>query len=205
MTDEDIKGISVEWFMGDYGDSGDYFRPPHDIDPRQFQPDKARIVLEYMMIGLTDRQSCALIPLDVRFWNSWRRGSRDTPSSFVRAYAKASDLQIASMGEMVIDISDGTDTTTASLLEDSLRNIDNPYAEGMNKQFERVVKGILQTNANRINARKWYVGKRLPGIYGDKIQLEHQGGTKPVEVDFKSLSTEQLEMLAQLEQSLDKE
>ena len=75
MTDEDIKGISVEWFMGDYGDSGDYFRPPHDIDPRQFQPDKARIVLEYMMIGLTDRQSCALIPLDVRFWNSWRRGS----------------------------------------------------------------------------------------------------------------------------------
>ena len=77
--------------------------------------------------------------------------------------------------------------------------------EGQNKQFERVVKGILQTNANRINARKWYVGKRLPGIYGDKIQLEHQGGTKPVEVDFKSLSTEQLEMLAQLEQSLDKE
>ena len=160
------------------------------------------IILDYMMIGLTDRQACALIPLDVRFWSSWKRGARDTPSAFNEAYGKASDLQIAAMGEMVIDISDGTDTTTASLIEESLRNIDNPYAEGMNKQFERVVKGILQTNANRINARKWYVGKRLPSIYGDKLQLEHQGGEKPVGISFKNLSTEQLEKLADLEQSL---
>ena len=202
MTDDDLGKITVGWFMGDTGDSGDYFRPPRDIDPRQFQPDKARIILDYMMIGLTDRQACALIPLDVRFWSSWKRGARDTPSAFNKAYDKASDLQIAAMGEMVIDISDGTDTTTASLIEESLRNIDNPYAEGMNKQFERVVKGILQTNANRINARKWYVGKRLPSIYGDKLQLEHQGGEKSVGISFKNLSTEQLEKLADLEQSL---
>ena len=204
MTAEDLVRISVEWFLGDTGDSGDYFRPPHDIDQRQFQPDKARIILEYMMIGLTDRQACALIPLDIRFWAAWRRGSRDTPENFKKAYSKASDAQLAAMGEMIIDISDGTDKSTATLLEESLKNIDNPYKEGMNKQFERVVKSILQSNSNRINARKWYVGKRLPSVYGDKIQLEHQTGDKPLEIDFKSLTTEQLEMLAELEQSLEK-
>jgi len=204
MTDEDLKSIQVEWFLGDIGDNGDYFRAPQDIDPRQFQPDKARIILEYMMIGLTDRQACALIPLDMKVWASWRRGARDTPKTFTQAYLKAAEFQASAMGEMIIDISDGTDSTTADLLEESLRNIDNPYKEGMNKQFERVVKGILQTNANRIGARKWYVSKRLPTVYGDKIQVEHQGGDKPVEIDFKSLTTEQLEMLAELEQSLDK-
>ena len=203
MTTYDYSEISVEWYLGDEGELAAYNQEsPSAVG--QFHPQLARLFLEYIQIGLTDRQACLEVPMNEKWPRSWSRGSMNAPANFIRALGEfAKPLQFDIMANDVVDISDGTDAlSNESAIVDA---IFNPLRDSLQKSTEKNVKAYHKMVGDRISARKWYVSKMKPSLYGDRVQLDHGNvGNKPFKrVDFKNLSDEQLEALSKIDEELD--
>jgi hypothetical protein len=202
IIEHEYSGISVPWLLGDEGELADYNQEKPSI-VGQFHPQLARLFLEYIQIGLTERQACLEVPMNERWPRSWGRGSMGAPLAFVDAlenYAKP--LQYDMMANDVVDISDGTDALTNE--KAIIESIYNPLRGALHKTNRKSVKEYRAMVGDRVAARKWYVGKMRPSKYGDKFQLDHgnTGGTPLKVVDYSKLSTEQLEALAKIDEAL---
>lgn len=81
----------------------------------------------------------------------------------------------------------------SELLFDEIIEIADKQGEdvGEDEQGNKVINhNIVQRNRLQIDARKWALSKMLPKKYGDKIQQEHSGEIKGV--NLSSLSTQEL-------------
>lgn len=198
----DYSGITCEWFLGDEGDVMDHCQG-RLVMPKEFDPRKARLLLEYLQLGLTLRQAALRVPVLESYVISWKRGSFAAPNTFVEAYAKAEAQQAHMMAQETVDIADGTDRLTSEVCETTADAIKNPFTSGNQDRFREMREDTLSRVGNRIATRRWIASKMLPNMYGDKLNLEHTGDQKkPVSVDLKNLTTEQLEKIAQLEEEL---
>ena len=196
------KNISVSWFLGDEGDVMDH-QQGLIVMPKEFDPRKARMFLEYLQLGMTVRQACLNVPVLETMIITWKRGSFGSPPNFVEAYKIAEAQQAHSMAQETIDIADGTDRITSKLTEMSADTIKNPFKKGNEERFNQLRDEALSRVGNRITTRRWIASKMLPNVYGDKLNLEHTGDVKkPVGVDLKGLTTEQLEAIAKLDEEL---
>ena len=198
----DYSAVPEDWLLGNDGDITDWSQPSTAM-PLEFDPKKARLFLTYMQYGMTERQACLEVPMMESLVRSWKSGARATPASFIRAYARAREIQIHRMADDVVDIADGTDLLSSKHVSEEVKSIKNPFRAGISKRVEEAVAELVAKSGNRMAARKWYVSKILPQHYGDKHELVHTSPTnKPVEIDIKKLTTEQLEALAKLDAEL---
>jgi hypothetical protein len=195
----DYSHISVSWFLGDEGDITDYSIGGAKVQD-EFDPQKGRLYLEYIQLGYTCRQASLEVPMLDSLARKWQRGGRAAPPNFVTAYELARFQQAHAMADEVVDISDGTDRITGLLKEMERDSIDNPISGGVKHIIARHRKtDTLDRVANRMSSRKWYVSKIAPNNYGDKVQLEHQGGDRAVKIDHGKLTDEQLKKLVALD------
>lgn len=200
----DYSHIEVDWFLGDVGDVSDYIIHPTAM-PKEFDPRKARLFLEYMQTGMTERQAMLETPVVPGYARSWIRGSNASPNNFAVAYIRAREQQIHAMAQETVDISDGTDRLTSKAIEAAASEIKNPFRPDGNTPDAALaaIKSMLNKSGERIASRRWYASKVLPMHYGDSMKLEHTGNDKkPVSLNIKNLTTEQLEKLAQFDEEL---
>jgi hypothetical protein len=199
--DHDYSHIDVPWFLGDVGDLEDYNQELSKA-PGGFHPQLARLYLEYIQLGLTDRQACLEVPMSEKWARSWGRGNRDAPDNYVNALTKfAKPLQFDVMANDVVDISDGTDALAEARI---IASVHNPLRDALNKSPSKDIKQYSKMVTDRVSSRKWYVSKMKPSQYGDKVQIDH-GNTsgKPFKtLDFNSLSDDQLEKLLDLDNEM---
>lgn len=196
------REISVGWFLGDEGELADYKRH-HPWRSGDFDPQLARLFLEYIQIGLTDRQACLQVPMNEKWARTWGRGSKGSPDNYVSAFKDfAKPTQFEMMGADVVDISDGTDALANE--ESIIGAVYNPLADALEKSVKPNVKEYHKMVGDRVASRKWYVSKLASAKFGDKVQLDHgnAGGKAFKSVDFSKLSTEQLETLAKFDEIL---
>lgn len=198
----DYSKITVDWFLGDEGDVMDHIQGKL-VMPLEFDPRKARLFLEYLQLGMTVRQACTNVPVLEKLIITWKRGSYASPPNFVAAYKIAEAQQAHSMAQETIDIADGTDRITSEITTKAVDSVKNPFKRGNEERFNQLRDEMLTRIGNRIATRKWIASKMLPNIYGEKLNLEHTGDVKkPVGLDLKNLTTEQLEAIAKLEEEL---
>lgn len=86
---------------------------------------------------------------------------------FLKSYVRARELQAEFMAEQILKIAD-----------DSSEDL---MAIGMPGQ-ERKVENREVTNRSklRVDTRKWLLAKLHPKKYGDKVELDHTSGGKPI-------------------------
>jgi hypothetical protein len=158
--------------------------------------------LEYIQIGLTDRQACSEVPMSEKWARAWSRGSMNAPDNFVEAFQTfAKPLQFDKMADDVVDIADATDALAESGI---IGAIENPLRDALHQSKSKDSKEYARMVGDRIASRKWYVSKMKPSQYGDKVQVNHGnvGGVPFKSVDFTKLSIEDLEALAKLDESI---
>lgn len=73
-------------------------------------------------------------------------------------------------------------------------------ADEMKDISRRCLAGEIEPQAARaaIDALKWTAGKRLPKVYGDKLDVNVNGGRQTVPIDYTALSAEELAVLEKL-------
>ncbi len=200
----DYTGITRDWFLGDDGDIHDHIISSTAM-PKEFDPRKARLFLEYLQLGMTERQAALETPVELKLVKSWIGGYRGGPPNVAEAYIAARERQIHAMAQETIDIADGTDRLTSFALSQAAAQIANPFRpDGQAPPtIMDTLKVMSKNTGERIAARRWYASKLLPLNYGDRLNLEHTGDAKkPVSVNVKSLTTEQLEAIAKLDEEL---
>lgn len=202
----DYEHISVDWFLGDEGHLEDYDQDTLPTE-KEFQPQRARVFLAYLQLGMTERQALLEVPVDEGYIRSWKRGKYGAPNTFIEAYELAQKEQITKLANEIIDIADGTDRLTEQYIQDRMNEIKNPFKPDEEVDLPAAIKAALKDardrSGMRIDVRKWMASKAMPSKFGDKLSLEHTGDVKnPVSVNMKNLTTEQLEKIAALNEEL---
>lgn len=133
--------------------------------PSGYCPDLARDICLLLAEGKSLRRICAedRFPSEstVRGWVV------DDREGFSAQYARAKEMGLHSMAEETIEIADdGTNDTYTK--EDG---------------SEVVNSDVVQRSRLRVDARKWFLSKMMPKVYGDKVTQEVTGADGgPVEV-----------------------
>ena len=195
----DYSHIDIEWFLGDEGHISDYNQESPST-PGQFHPQFARLFLEYIQIGLTDRQACMEVPMNEKWPRSWVRGSQCSPSTFIEAYHNfGKPLQIDMMANDIVDISDRTDALSNEAA--IISAIENPLRDALNISPSKNIVEYAKLVGDRVSSRKWFVSKIKPSQYGDKVQIDHgnAGGKVFKTIDYSTLSDEQIDKLMELD------
>lgn len=201
----DYSHISVEWFLGDEGHISDYNQEQPSA-PGQFHPQLARLFLEYIQIGLTDRQACMEVPMNEKWPRAWGRNSGGAPHTYIDAYLNfAKPLQIDMMASDIVDISDRTDALSNEA--HIIKAIENPLRDSLNKSPSKNIIEYNKLVSDRVASRKWFVSKVKPSQYGDKVQIDHgnSGGRAFKTLDYSSLSDDQLDKLMELDKEFNEE
>lgn len=202
MEQYNYNDIPVEWFLGDFGELSDYNQIKPSI-PGQFHPQLARLFLEYIQIGLTNRQACMEVPMNERWPRSWGRGSNNAPDNYGIAFLQyAKPLQFDTMASDIVDITDGTD---ALANEKAIINaIPNPLRDTLGKSVRKNIEAYHKMVGDRVASRKWFVSKMAPARYGDKVQIDHgNAGGRPFKtINHKDLTDEQLDSLLEMDEEL---
>jgi hypothetical protein len=71
------------------------------------------------------------------------------------------------------------------------------YSESIDANIERMMAGEITPEQCRVanDAYKWQAGKRMPSVYGDKLNLEHSGSVNHTANPADFLSTGTLEAI----------
>jgi hypothetical protein len=84
--------------------------------------------------------------------------------SFSEQYARAREAQADAIFDEMLDIADDGSNDWMKITRQ-----DGSTDEVLNHEH-------VQRSKLRIDARKWMAGKLRPKVYGDKLEVEHQGG-----------------------------
>ena len=126
--------------------------------PCTYNAETAREICELLAEGLTLREVCRKegMPPEstVRLW------ALDDREGFSAQYARAREIGYHSMADEILEISDDA-------------NNDWMERNGEESDGWQINGEHIQRSRLRVDSRKWMVGKALPKIYGDKIDLNH--------------------------------
>ncbi|SDV49205.1 terminase small subunit-like protein [Chitinasiproducens palmae] len=89
----------------------------------------------------------------VLLWRSERSG-------FAERYARAREAQAQLLFDEILEIADNTSNDTVPKVDKE----GNEYGEMPNAEW-------IARSRLRVDARKWYLSKVLPKVYGDKLEL----------------------------------
>ena len=87
---------------------------------------------------------------------------RDDVNGFAAKYARARELQAHFLAQEIIDIANTPEPGVTVTVK----------ADG---GMEEKRGDMIDHRKLKIDARKWYLSKVLPKVYGDKQQIEHSG------------------------------
>lgn len=64
----------------------------------------------------------------------------------------------------------------------------------------QLLDGAIDPAAARvaIDAEKWQAGKEKPQTYGDRTTVQHEGGSKPIQVEARKMTDEQIQQILQI-------
>ena len=99
-----------------------------------------------------------------------RRWAIDDVQGFAAKYARARELQAHKLAEEILEIAN-----TPVMGQKSVSK-----ATGL-----EITEGdMIEHRRLQVDARKWYLSKVLPKVYGDKLDLNHAGGLTVVIKDY---------------------
>lgn len=133
--------------------------------PTTYTPEIAAEIVERVAAGESLRAVCE--DEDMPPESTVRSWAIDNREGFFAQYARAQDIRAHSLFDQIIEIADDSSRDT---YEDENGN-------------ERVNTEVVQRARLRVDARKWYIGKVMPKVYGERVAMEHSGPNGgPVEV-----------------------
>lgn len=158
-------------------------RKPKDAKKRKpGRPPKPAAILRAQQNTLLERhangETVTAITRDLGIASSspWRWEDAD-PTGFGTRYARARQEHAHAAAASVVDIADGIDERA----EDHARVILDAIEGAEEKDKEHIARALavaaVQRDRLRMDGRKWYTGKVLPRIYGDRVDVT-SGGEK---------------------------
>lgn len=140
----------------------------------KYDPEVADQILELVSGGKSMAAACREIGIHHMVPWLWARHDRD---GFRDKLMSAREASADIHAEDIVRIADG-----------QLPVLDIPDIEAQDPDLKARLSEARLDELNsaeftrlRISARQWYVGKIAPRKYGDKVEVTHQGGAKPVE------------------------
>lgn len=132
--------------------------------PSLYTPEIATVICERLADGESLRSICR--PARMPAERTVRRWALSNQDGFAAQYARAREIGYHCMAEEVISIADdGSNDTVVDENGNRRTNFD-----------------VVQRSRLRVDARRWFLSKCLPKIYGDKSQIEHSGGMTLLEL-----------------------
>lgn len=135
---------------------------PAEPDKKSAETKKAETIsaiLASVESGLSLRKACEAIGFERKTFEYWVSKDEQLASQYERARESRAD----SIFEEIIDIQDAKPDYIISLSEDG---------EGGTKKID---PAFVTWQKNRIDARKWMLGKMQPKKYGERLAMEHGG------------------------------
>ena len=141
---------------------------------RLYTPEIAETILEQLQDGMSLRDICDQEGMPSRGAVQW--WVTNDHEGFASRYARARDTGLA-------------------LLEDDLLSIAD---DGRNDTYtvdgeERTNHDVVNRSKLRLDARKWLLSKRMPKVFGDRLDLNHSG-----EVAISTVPDDQLKARAEM-------
>ena len=137
---------------------------------QKYDAEIADQILDLVSQGRSLAAACDEIGFPVStayYWNRYDRegfAARLTKARWSGAHVIADDILRLADGQMPV--------------------VDLPQIEGQLPEYRRARLDELNSaewTKMRIQAREWYLKKVAPREYGDKVEVTHQGGDKPVQ------------------------
>lgn len=124
-----------------------------------YTPAKGRAICKLLAEGLTLNQVCERLQLASRTVRRWALDNEE----FAPQYARARELGYQKMADELVEIADDARNDWMSIKSKSGQEIEVPNRE------------VVDRSKLRIDTRKWLLSKALPKIYGDKLDVKHDG------------------------------
>lgn len=149
---------------------------PAEPDKKSAETKKAETIsaiLESVESGLSLRKACEAIGVERKTFEYWASKDEKLASQYERARESRAD----SIFEEIIEIQDARPDYIISLSDDG---------EGGSKKID---PAFVTWQKNRIDARKWMLGKMQPKKYGERISMEHGGENgRPIQLNVVDYS-----------------
>lgn len=144
-------------------------------------PDTKEEVIAAILSSVDDgkslRQACREIDFPRQTFEHWLEADKKLMGQYERARANRADK----IFEEILSIQDEKPDSVIQL---------GPEGEG---GTQRIDPAFVSWQKNRVDARKWMLGKMAPKKYGDRVELEHSGEVKTGDkMDLSKLSTDDL-------------
>jgi len=141
-------------------------------------------ILELVDDGKSLRQACKEIGFPRKTFEHWV----DADPELKAQYARARDNRAEKLFEEILTIQDERPEEVIQL---------DPNGEGGTK---RIDPAFVTWQKNRVEARRWMIGKMAPKKYGDKVDVELSGSVKSEsDFDLSKLTPEELIALRALQ------
>ncbi len=114
-------------------------------------------ILDRMFTGQPLRVACRAVGVSATTFLTWVEDDRNGISE---RYARAREACFDAMAEAIIDLAD--DDSRDVVIDDEGKEVERPL---------RVNRARLQ-----IDSRKWLLAKAMPHKYGNRVQVESEGG-----------------------------
>lgn len=121
-----------------------------------FSQEKADAICAKVAEGESLRKACEEIGMKHPTFLLWCDQNKDLADQYARARTVGADVEF----EGLCDLADEPPERTATGSVDA---------------------GWVAWQKNRVDVRKWSLSKKAPKKYGEKVDLTHSGGDKPVE------------------------
>ena len=134
-------------------------RRPHNTTPDDKKAISAAIIA-LVDEGKSLRQACAEVDFPRQTFEHWLDDDKELSGQYERARANRADK----MFEEILAIQDEPPAFVIQL---------GGEGEG---GTQRIDPAFVSWQKNRVDTRKWMLGKMAPKKYGDRMEIEHSGG-----------------------------
>jgi len=175
------------------------------MKPTQYSKELADELLDRIRGGETLKSVCLdpAMPTTNTVW-LWQKGKNGATASFTDDYARARLDQADSFAADIIEIADNSDETALDSAMNAVKQLPPDATETERRRaFFFAKKRSMEAAKLQIDARKWTAARINPNRWGERVTHELTSNPdRPLQIDFNSVGTEQLERLAELEREL---
>jgi len=131
--------------------------------PSKYDIEKAKDVCELTATSSKSLKTiCQELDLKVRTVLDWL-AENNSENEFAQMYARAKQEQADFLAEEILDIADDGSNDLMTIVKGDI-------------SYEQENKEVTSRSKLRVDARKWVASKLKPKKYGDRIDLNHEGG-----------------------------
>lgn len=126
--------------------------------------------------GASASSACSQAGLSWQALWEWKSGTADWQKTLADAYARAREMRTEQDVEQLQRVSDGTDALgdlAEQLTEMEAGDVDPDKRDAYLAAF---TSNRIQRDRLRVDTLKWLASKRMPKVYGDKVEQSVSGG-----------------------------